>query len=166
MVAKHVPIAVGVHAVNNLKFYIMEFFVIRYDSPNRDYKFDVIPTFINTWKDKKYNFEKKEVKTKEDLKKWIIKVSSYFFWGKCEWECLLATWPFGSYRQNENLKEFFSKNPNFDISDYKQSTDFRNAIIKDDMVKIDIHEQLMMNIDILTDLLYIELKLDKKKVVK
>ena len=58
MVAKHVPIAVGVHVVNNLKFYIMEFFVIRYDSPNRDYKFDVIPTFINTWNNKKYNFEK------------------------------------------------------------------------------------------------------------
>lgn len=166
MVVKHAPIAVGVHAVNNLNFYIMEFFVIRYKSPKSDYKFNVIPTFISRWKDKKYNFEKKEVKTKEDLKKWITKVSSYYFWGRCEYESLLATWPFGSYKQNENLKEFFSKNPNFDISDYKQSIDFRNAIIKDDMNKIDIHEQIMMNIDILTDLLYVELKLDKKKVVK
>ena len=50
---------------------------------------------------------------------------------------------------NNKLKDFLS---DFDISDYKQSIDFYN-ILMTNMYKIDIHEQIMMNIDVINDIL-------------
>ena len=42
--------------------------------------------------------------------------------------------------------------PEFNIDDYDQCLKFENVIIKD-MTKIDIHYQIMMNIDIVVNLL-------------
>ena len=96
--------------------------------------YNVIPCFTNNWNNKKFNFEKELVKDKESLKKWIERVSRYHFWSKCEYEFLMCPWP------------------------YKDDT------LLDDLKKIDVHEQIMMNIDILTELLYSEFNLNKKTV--
>jgi hypothetical protein len=37
-----------------------------------------------------------------------------------------------------------------------------DTIIMEDLKKIDVHEQIMMNIDIITDILFEEFKLEKK----
>ena len=59
----------------------------------------------------------------------------------------------------EEVIEFFSKNPN--IKNNKDNIDFYN-IITSEMECIDVHEQIMMNIDIITDILYEEF-IEKKK---
>ena len=118
---------------------------------------NVLPYFRNEWNDKhKYAREEREkVKTKNDLKEWITRKSRYQFWARCEYEFLIGKWPFGSYRLRQDMKEFLKNNPSPDFNDINQSIDFENIIIHD-MEKIDIHYQIMMNIDIITDILWNE----------
>ena len=128
--------------------------------------YDVLPYFRNCWKEK-YNKEEKEAikqakqpaKRKQLFKEYIISRSKYMFWARCEWEMLLANWPFGSYRLRTEMNEFL-KNP-VNLDDYTQYLNFENIIIAD-MQKIDVHHQIEMNINIIVDILYKEFKLDKK----
>lgn len=87
--------------------------------------YDVIPYFIRRWKTDKHL--KKNVVDKATFKNWVISTSQYQFWSRCEYEFLIAPWPYN--------KE------------------------KDTMEKIDVHYQLMQNIDILIDILIEEFKL-------
>lgn len=127
--------------------------------------YDVLPYFRNSWKEK-YNKEEKDkikaakynAKRKELFKQWVRGRSLYMFWARCEWEMLLANWPFGSYRMKEEMKKFL-QNP-INLDDYTQCLNFENIIIGD-MHKIDVHRQIEMNIDIIVDILYNELKLNK-----
>lgn len=136
-----------------------EFKVLNYKMGNIE-KYDVLPYFRRCWQDKTdYSKElRSKVKTKEDLKKWVDGRASYMYRARCEYEFLMASWPFGSYKINEPLKNFLT--PEFNIDDYSQRIDFYNIIMRD-MYKIDIYEQIMMNIDVIVDILYKEFKLDK-----
>ena len=130
--------------------------------------YDVLPYFRKCWEDKFDLEEKNEIKEKNRpenkrkhlLKAWIIHKSQYMFWARCQYEFLIASWPFGSKRMFDELHEFL---PKFNIDDYMHHIDFDNIIIRD-MYKIDIHEQIMMNIDVITDILHDEFnKVIKKK---
>ena len=125
-----------------------KFNVLNFSTSNSKIEYDVLPYFRDMKNDRGFEYDK--VKTKEDLKTWIKNVSQYQFWGRCQYEFLMAPWPMGSYEVNNKLKELFKSD--FDISDYKQSIDFYN-ILMTNMYKIDIHEQIMMNIDVITDIL-------------
>lgn len=89
---------------------MVKFNVIHYDSTHRKViHYDVLPYFREEWNDKYHKEEKnkiKETKSKELLRQWIVSRSSYRFWGRCEYEHLIAPWPFGSYRIKEDLKKF------------------------------------------------------------
>jgi hypothetical protein len=61
------------------------------------------------------------------------------------------------------MKEFL-KNP-VNLDDHTQFLNFENIIIAD-MQKIDVHRQIEMNIDIIVDILYNELKLNKYDLAK
>ena len=113
-------------------------------------EYDVLPYFRNVWKDKKFNFDKKDVKNKEDLKNWIKRASHYQYWARCEYEFLMGAWPFGSKKIIEDLQRV-EINMDNNIIIYN--------IITQDMCKIDVHEQIMMNIDIITDVLAEEFKI-------
>jgi hypothetical protein len=119
--------------------------------------YDVLPYFRREWEEGPYNWDKdyKEVpvKTKEELKKWIKERSQYQFWSRCEYEFLIAKWPFGGWKLTEDMEKFITTNPN--LKDHKTNIDMCNIITKD-MDVIDVHEQIMMNIDIVTDILYDE----------
>lgn len=131
---------------------IVKFNVLEFDWNKRDVQeYNVLPYFINRWKDKKFNFDKKDVKTKEDLKNWIKRVSQYQYWGRCEYECLIAPWPFGSKQMFDELAKIEIKTENYN--------NICNIIMRD-MTKIDVHTQIMMNIDIITDILTKEFKID------
>ena len=119
--------------------------------------YDVLPYFRTQWESK--SLKAKEVKSKSDLKQWIESASRYMYWARCQYEFLMASWPFGSKNMHDEVKEFF-KTPK-DLEDYSTRIDFDNIIIRD-MHKIDIHEQIMMNIDIITDILADEFKIDKQ----
>lgn len=128
------------------------FKVLLYNN-NKIEHYNVLPYFRDCWKEKYYKKEKTEIrntKSKELLKKWIIDSSRYMYWARCQYECLIAHWPFGSYRIKEDLKKFLT--PEFDIEKIDDSIKFYNILMQD-MCKIDIHEQIMMNIDIITDIL-------------
>lgn len=134
------------------------FKVLNYNGFNQQIEqYDVLPYFRNSWSSK--SFRAKEVKTKSNLKRWIESASRYMYWSRCEYEFLMASWPFGSKNMYNEVKEFF-KTPK-DLDDYSTRIDFDNIVIRD-MQKIDIHKQIMMNIDIITDILADEFKIDKQ----
>lgn len=102
------------------------FNVLLYDWNSKEViPYDVIPYFVSRWKVNKSN--KKNITDRESFKKWVESNSAYTFWSRCEYEFLIAPWPY-----NKD---------------------------KDEMKKIDIHFQIMQNLDILVDLLIDELKL-------
>ena len=112
--------------------------------------YDVLPYFRREWAE---SYKDIPVKTKEDLKKWIKGLSQYQFWSRCEYEFLIAKWPFGGWQLTEDMEKFIATNP--DLKDNKTNIDMCNIITKE-MDVIDVHEQIMMNIDIVTDILYDE----------
>ena len=112
--------------------------------------YDVLPYFRREWAER---YKDISVKTKEDLKKWIKDRSQYQFWSRCEYEFLVAKWPFGGWQLTEDMEKFIATNP--DLKDNKTNIDMCNIITKE-MDVIDVHEQIMMNIDIVTDILYDE----------
>ena len=133
------------------------FNVLEYDFNNRTRKYyDVLPYFRDSWKKKLYlhvTDDGKKPSNKKELKNWIINVSQYQFWSRCEYEFLIAKWPFGGWQLTEDMEKFIATNP--DLKDHKTNIDMCNIITKD-MDVIDVHEQIMMNIDIVTDILYDE----------
>ena len=139
------------------------FNVLEYDFINRTRKYyDVLPYFRNAWKKKSYHHmsdDGKKPSNKKELKNWIINISTYKFWSKCEYEFLMGAWPFGSYKMDEDIMEYLNNNPDFNIKNFNDNIDFTNIIIRD-MYKIDVHEQILMNIDIITDILAVEFKIN------
>lgn len=139
-----------------------QFNVIQFDFTHRKViHYDILPYFREEWNDKYHKEEKKkikETKSKELLKQWIIDRSRYQFWARCEYEHLVAHWPFGSFKLTKDLKKFLT--PKFDIEKLEDRIKFYNILMQD-MGKIDIHDQIMMNIDIITDILYKEFELNE-----
>jgi hypothetical protein len=124
----------------------MKFNVIVYDFNSKEFKsYDVIPYFLNCYKK-----ERPKPKTLKEIKDFIIRKSQYMFWSRCEWEILLAPWPYGSFNIKEQLKTFVKDNPELNLEDYSISNKFYN-IITSEMIKIDVHQQIMSNIDIVVD---------------
>lgn len=119
--------------------------------------YDILPYFRNEWKSKSNKQNREEIKNKADFKNWIIKKSRFQFWARCQYEFLIAPWPLGSYEMNKRVREVINKD-NFNLDDYSSNIAFHNAIMHD-MHKIDIHEQIMMNIDTITNILFDEFKI-------
>lgn len=140
------------------------FNVLEFDVNSRKTKpYDVLPYFRNSWASKYNKEEKDEIKktrSKELFKEYIRTQAQYQFWARCEYEILVASWPFGSYRLTQDMKDFLKNNPDLDLDSFAKNIEFENIIIRD-MEKIDIYDQIMMNIDIIVDILYKEFNLDK-----
>ena len=85
-----------------------QFNVIQYDFTHKKIiYYDVLSYFREEWNGKYHKEEKnkiKETKSKELLRQWIIDRSRYRFWARCEYEHLVAHWPFGSFKLTKNLK--------------------------------------------------------------
>jgi hypothetical protein len=138
-----------------------KFNVLIMDFNNKKVKsYDILPYFRGCWKEKYHKEEKNAIKEASTdkkkkilLKEWIEKRSKYMFWARCEYEFLTAPWPFGSKNITEDLKLFLKEEHDFD--EYNDRIKFYNIIMQD-MEKIDIHDQIMMNIDVITDILFNE----------
>lgn len=135
-----------------------EFKVLVMDPNRNTYEaYDVLPYFRREWKEYPFNrdktFNKIPVKTKIQLKEWVESWGRYQFWSRCEYEFLMALWPFGTRRLREDVKQLLKSNP--DIDNIDDNRKLKNIIIRD-MVKIDAYEQIMMNVDIIVDILYDE----------
>ena len=95
-----------------------KFNVLRRDfNKKRPTFYDVLPYFRREWKERPYNWneDNKEVlvKTKEELKKWIKDRSQYQFWSRCEYEFLIAKWPFGGRQLTEDMEKFIASGERF-----------------------------------------------------
>lgn len=104
------------------------FNVLLYDNNKIEY-YDVLPYFRNSWKEKYDKKEKqkiKDTKSKELLKEWIINRSKYMYWCRCQFECLIANWPFGSYRMKKDLKKLITSD--FDIEKVDDSLKLYNIV--------------------------------------
>ena len=143
-----------------------QFNVIEYDfNSKKVVPYDVLTYFRRVWNDKEFNFDKSSVTSKKDLKEWIKLVSQCQFWGRCEYECLIAPGPYRQLRVadfTDEVSEDFNKEYNvkliIDDKIVKEKTIRKNDGLDDtikfeDLKKIDVHEQIMMNIDIITDIL-------------
>lgn len=128
-------------------------------------EYDILPYFRGAWKEK-YNKEQKDkikaakykAKRMQLFSEWVRGRSQYMFWARCEWEMLIGSWPYGSKRINDQMKEFMST-PR-DLDNYQDSIALDN-IITTDMEKIDVHRQIEMNIGVIVDILYTEFNLDE-----
>jgi hypothetical protein len=128
------------------------FYVINRSFYNRDRfePYNIMTYLIETYKETKKNKWRTTPQTFEEFKSFVIDASRYQFWGRCEYELLLAHWPFGSYKMRQEMKKFIATNPNLD--DHSTDIDFCN-IITSDMEKIDVYWQIKMNLDVITKLL-------------
>lgn len=127
-------------------------------------EYDILPYFRDAWKYKYNKTDKEKIKAakyptkrKQLFKEWVRVKSRYVFWARCEWEMLIGSWPYGSKNINDQMKEFMSESR--DLDSYNDSVALDN-IITSDMEKIDVHRQIEMNIDIITDILFQEFKLE------
>lgn len=91
---------------------IKSFNVILYDpNKNKFIQYDVIPYFINCYKERK----RSKPKTFEEFKKFVTARSQYMYWARCQYEIILSDWPCSKTTY-----------------------------------KLDVHEQIMNNIDLVT----------------
>ena len=88
--------------------------------------YDVLPYFRDCWNNKCYKDEIKAIKSFDQLKEWIIGKSRYMYWARCQYEFLIASWPFGGKQFKDNIKLILT--PEFNIDDYDQCLKFENAI--------------------------------------
>ena len=133
-------------------------------------KYDILPYFRDSWKEKYNKEEKEKIKAAKYKSKrmqlfteWVRGRSLYMFWSRCEWEMLIGSWPYGSKRINDQMKEFMSESRNLDNC---HDSIVLDNIITSDMEKIDVHRQIEMNISIIVDILYQEFGLDKTPKVE
>ena len=112
--------------------------------------YNIMPYLMDCYAETKKKKRLKTPVTFEEFKQFVKDESCYMYWARCEWEFLVAHWPFGSKRMNDELKEFLKHD--FNIDDYKQNVDFLNIIIRD-MDKVDVHWQIMNNLEVVTRLL-------------
>lgn len=124
--------------------------------------YDVMQYLIDSYKETKKNKWRKTPETFEEFKAFVIDVSRYQFWSRCEYEILLGKWPFGSYNMRQEMKKFIATSPNLD--DYSTNIDFLNIVTRD-MEKIDVYWQIKMNLETITRLLMenLGIKEDKPK---
>ena len=135
-----------------------EFKVLLMDINKKTYEeYDILPYFRREWnirpfgRDEKY--KKIPVTTKPQLRKWVDAFAKYQFWSRCQYEFLMAQWPFCTRKINDDIRHYVKVNP--DANNEKDDIQLCNIIIKD-MVKIDVYEQIRMNIDVIVDILYEE----------
>ena len=120
-------------------------------------EYDILPYFRREWKIRPFGRDEKHKKipvtTKPQLREWVDAFTKYQFWSRCEYEFLMAQWPFGTHKMSDDIRHYVKVNP--DANNEKDDIQLCNIIIKD-MVKIDAYEQIRMNIDVIVDILYEE----------
>ena len=120
-------------------------------------EFNVIIWDINSKKFKTYNImpyleecykkEKNKPKTFEEFKEFIKREAQYRWWSRCEYEIILSPWPYIT-----SPSERYDKKGEDDVEAWKEH--WKKHL--DECQKIDIYDQIMMNLDIITKLFMYE----------
>lgn len=131
---------------------IKPFYVLNEDFFNRGHfkPYNIMTYLVDEYKETKKSKHRKTPETYEEFKQFVKDKSQYQYWGRCEYEFLMGTWPFGRKKMIEEIADFAKDG--IDTEDWKKKIDLCN-IITQDMQKIDVHEQIMMNHDTVTKIL-------------
>lgn len=100
--------------------------------------YDIIPHLINC-----YNKKSNKPKTFDEFKEFIKNESLYQWWARCEYEIILGPWPYTT-----SPSEDYRKRGENDIEAWKEHWKKHLKECK----KIDVHNQVMMNLDIITEI--------------
>lgn len=112
--------------------------------------YNVMPYLIEAYESTKKNKHMQTPVTFDEFKEFVKNASQYQYWSRCEYEILIASWPFGKKKMIEEITDFMKDG--FDTEDWNKKIDLCNIITKD-MQKMDIYEQIIMNHDVVTKIL-------------
>ena len=116
-----------------------QFNVINYDINAKVFKpYDVIPYLVDC-----YNKKKNKPVTFEQFKEFVKNESMYQWWSRCEYEIILSPWPY-----IVSPSESYNKERENDVEAWKEH--WKKHL--DECEKWDVHKQVMMNIDVITNL--------------
>ena len=117
-----------------------KFNVIVYNINSKQFEtYDIIPYLVS-----QYQKSKSKPKTFDEFKDFVKNESMYQWWSRCEYEIILSPWPYVS-----SPSEKYDKKGEDDIEAWKEHW---KKHLKE-CEKIDVHYQVMMNIDVITALL-------------
>ena len=115
------------------------FNVINYDINAKVFEpYDIIPHLVEC-----YNKKKNKPVTFEEFREFVKNESMYQWWSRCEYEIILSPWPYIT-----SPSESYHKEKENDIEAWKEH--WKKHLKECD--KWDIHMQVMMNIDVITNL--------------
>lgn len=114
-----------------------KFNVIVYNINSEEFEpYDIIPHLVSQYQEKT-----DKPKTFDEFKEFIKKESIYQWWARCEYEIVLGPWPYtlspSERAKEENNVEAWKEHWKKHLNECK---------------KIDVHYQVMMNIDVITSL--------------
>lgn len=117
-----------------------KFNVTVYNVNSKEFEnYDIIPYLIN-----RYEKAIRKPKTFDEFKEFIKGESQYQWWSRCEYEIILSPWPYLT-----SPSERYDKKGENDIEAWKKHWKEHLKECK----KIDVYDQVMMNIDIITEII-------------
>ena len=116
-----------------------EFNVIVYNINSKEFeRYNIIPYLVSC-----YNKKENKPKTFDEVKEFVKNESMYQWWSRCEYEIILGPWPYIT-----SPSERWDKKGENDIEAWKEHW---KKHLKE-CEKIDVHKQVMMNLDVITNL--------------
>ena len=113
------------------------FNVIGYDFNSKEFvPYNIIPYLVS-----QYKIKRDKPKTFDEFKEFVEKESMYQWWARCEYEIVLGPWPY-TLSPSERVKE------ENNVEAWKEH--WKKHL--NECQKIDVHYQVMMNLDIITAL--------------
>ena len=114
-----------------------EFNVIGYNFNSKEFvPYNIIPYLVS-----QYKIKRDKPKTFDEVKEFVKKESMHQWWARCEYEIVLSPWPY-TLSPSERAKE------ENNVEAWKEH--WKKHL--NECQKIDVHYQVMMNIDIITAL--------------
>ena len=114
------------------------FNVIGYNFNSKEFvPYNIIPYLVS-----QYKIATHKPKTFDEFKKFVKKESLHQWWARCEYEIVLGPWPY-TLSPSERAKE------EDNVEAWKEH--WKKHL--DECQKIDVHSQVMMNLDVITALL-------------
>jgi hypothetical protein len=98
--------------------------------------YNIIPYLV-----KRYNEKEDKPSTFEEFKKFVKAEAQYQWWARCEYEIILSPWPY-TLSPSERAKE------ENNVEAWKEH--WKKHL--NECQKIDVHYQVMMNLDVITNL--------------
>lgn len=116
-----------------------EFNVIGYSINKKEFiPYNIIPYLVS-----QYKIKRDKPKTFDEFKEFVKNESLYQWWARCEYEVILSPWPY-----TVSPSERYDKKGENDIKAWKEHWEKH----LNECQKIDVHYQVMMNLDVITAL--------------